>query len=143
MNGLDTEESSDDGWVGGWGAWPCDIVDNKTLTGPLPSPSPPYPLPPQPPKTRTFSALPPPPNPLHPLTTPPTRWLQWTSFIKFTFQPLAMNALRGTSIESVIETIAINTPPSISANLLCGLGIFSALTLGGYLALRHLHKEKR
>lgn len=54
-----------------------------------------------------------------------------------------MNALRGTQIESVIDTIAINTPPSIAANLLCGVGIYAALTLGGYLALRHLHKEKR
>jgi hypothetical protein len=85
-----------------------------------------------------------------PLPTPLTRpfrcharWLQWTSFIKFTFQPLAMNALRGTSIESVIDTLAINTPPSISANLLCGLLIYVSLTLGAYLALRHLHKEKR
>lgn len=54
-----------------------------------------------------------------------------------------MNALRGTQIESVIETIAINTPPSISGNLLCALGIYGFLTVGAYLALRHLHKEKR
>ncbi|GAB5035572.1 abc transporter g family protein [Nannochloropsis oceanica] len=71
------------------------------------------------------------------------KWLQWTSFIKFTFQPLSMNVLRGTNVEFVIDYISLNNPSTIWQNLGCAFAIYVGLTLCAYLALRHLHKERR
>ncbi|TFJ85277.1 hypothetical protein NSK_003700 [Nannochloropsis salina CCMP1776] len=72
-----------------------------------------------------------------------SKWLQWTSFIKFTFQPLSMNVLRGTNVEFVIDYLPLNTPGTILENFGCALAIYLGLTIAAYLALRHLHKERR
>ncbi|EKU21532.1 abc transporter family protein [Nannochloropsis gaditana CCMP526] len=70
-------------------------------------------------------------------------WLQWASLIKFTFQPLSMNVLRGTSVEFVIDYFPLSSPSTIMENFGCAFAIYLGLAITAYLALRYLHKERR
>jgi len=46
-------------------------------------------------------------------------------------------------VEFVIDYISLDTPSTIWQNLGCAFAIYMGLTLCAYLALRHLHKERR
>jgi hypothetical protein len=46
-------------------------------------------------------------------------------------------------VEFVIDYLPLNTPGTILENFGCALAIYLGLTIAAYLALRHLHKERR
>jgi hypothetical protein len=56
---------------------------------------------------------------------------------------MVMNTFRGTPNEYVIKMMQLDTPATITENILCAFMFYLATFIGGYLCLRYLYKERR
>lgn len=58
-------------------------------------------------------------------------------------QAMVLNTVRGTALEGSIDLLGITSPASIHGTMLCNLLLYCLLFIAAFLAVRHLHKEKR
>lgn len=62
-------------------------------------------------------------------------WLQWISPIKYSFQAFCCALLSGTSTEVLLEELELDTPPSVSYNIVIVIGIFVIFAAGSTIGL--------
>jgi len=70
------------------------------------------------------------------------KWLQWTSYMKYIFQALNINALKGTSAEFLLTYLECK-PMTIWGNVLVLMAFYIPTLIGCYICLRHCNKELR
>jgi len=69
------------------------------------------------------------------------RWLQWTSVIKYALQMFIQTAFSGTSV-TLIEGLKLNTPGTITLNLVIMMGMF-AIFASLSIVFLSIQKERR
>ena len=72
-------------------------------------------------------------------------WAQWGSFMKYSFQALAMNQFQGTEYENkyLFDLLELDRPSTIADNIYALLGFVGFLSISSTLGLKYLHREKR
>lgn len=56
---------------------------------------------------------------------------------------MVLNTVRGTALEGTIDVLGVTSPDSIHGTMLCNLLLYCLLFVAAFLAVWHLHKEKR
>ena len=69
-------------------------------------------------------------------------WLQWISPIKYSFQAFTWALLSNTPTTTLLHELELNTPGSVSSNIVILIGIFVFCIIGSMLALSR-QKEVR
>ena len=70
-------------------------------------------------------------------------WMRNLSFIRYLFQAQSQWLLAGTSHYHIIEDFDLTTPNGVMANVGVAGIFYLGTSVGSYLCLKYLHKEKR